>query len=50
MANSNKKAVKKAGYTNEKIGSTAIDVKTFDKMTKVLAVARKAVCKVKTFQ
>ena len=45
IRNSNK-VVKTDGFINEKIGSAAIEVKTFDKMTKVLAVARKAVCKV----
>lgn len=45
MAFSKEQAI---NYTEEKIEieSNAIDVKTFDKMNKVLAVARKAVCKV----
>ena len=46
MANSNKEAVKHTDFIDEKIGSTAIEVRTFEKMNKVLAVARKAVCKV----
>ena len=39
----------RAGFIDE-IGSNAIPVKSIDKINKVLAVARKAVCKVNVFQ